>query len=129
MQWVRDNPMFISGLNVSVGPPSASDVNEYFDTFHANGVYLWSDVLPTEMNAWQAPGRSDFRYVAWVTPNGNSAENAQLLGGYPANAAGRIGYQIDDEPRTMDDLIALQVGIDAVRAHDPAALIIANFKT
>ena len=51
--WVRDNEMFISGLTVRMGPPTAAAVERYFDDFNANAVHLWEQGLPTAMNAWR----------------------------------------------------------------------------
>jgi hypothetical protein len=127
LAWVRENPMFISGLTVAMPTPSTAQVGEYFDLFEANAVHLWEDGLPTEMDGWAAAGHAGFRFVSWVRPDGTSHDGGLLIGGYPANAPGRIGYQIGDEPRNMDQLIETDVGVDAVRAHDPDALIIVNF--
>jgi hypothetical protein len=119
--------MFISGLTVAMGAPPADFVNEYFDGFHANAVHLWQDGLPTEMDGWAAVGRQDFRFVSWVLNNGTSIDGGQLAGGYPANPPGRIGYQIGDEPRTWQHLMQIETGFEALRAHDPDALLILNF--
>ncbi|MBW2704445.1 MAG: hypothetical protein JRF33_26815 [Deltaproteobacteria bacterium] len=126
-QWIRTNPMFISGLTVSAGTPPAQFVNEYFDDFGANAVHLWQDGLPTEMDAWAAVGNPAFRWVSWTLPGGGSGDGGQLAGGYPPNSPGRIGYQISDEPRTWEELMDMQVGLAALRAHDPDALLILNF--
>jgi hypothetical protein len=125
--WVRTNPMFISGLTVGMAAPDAPAVTEYFDTFHANAVHLWESGLPTRMDGWAAANHPDFRFVSWVRADGTSWDGGLLLGGYGANPAGRIGYQISDEPEDMSDLYDIEAGITAVRAVDPDAFIIVNF--
>ncbi len=127
--WVRDNPMFISGLTPTVGTPTVGDVAEYFDGFAANSVHLWQDGLPTELNGWAAAGQSDFRFFSWVGDSGASTANQQIIGGIAANAPGRIGYQIGDEPVGLAALMGAETGVDAVRAADPDALIAINFST
>ncbi len=129
LTWVRTHPMFISGLNVSVGAPSTTAVTEYFEQFNANAVHLWQTGLPTEMNSWKAANHPAFRFVSWVAADGNSSDSGGVIGGYPANSAGRIGYQIGDEPRTLADAQGMNVGVNAVRAADPDALIIINFSS
>ena len=135
MQWVRDNPMFVSALTVSMGAPPAAFVNAYYDDFHANATHLWADGLMDEVNGWAAPGRGDFRFVSWTMADGRSAGNLQIAGGYNGTPAGRIGYQIGDEPGlgcddaqcALDDLYEMEAGLNAVRAVDPDALIFVNF--
>ncbi len=127
--------MFVSALTVSMGPPPAAFVNAYYDDFHANATHLWADGLMDEVNGWAAPGRADFRFVSWVMANGCSADNWQVAGGYAGSPAGRIGYQIGDEPGlgcddaqcALDDLYEMEAGLNAVRAVDPDALIYINF--
>ena len=127
--------MFVSALTVSMGPPPAAFVNAYYDDFHANATHLWQDGLPNEVNGWAAPGRSDFRFLSWVDRNGRSNDGGQIAGGYAGSPAGRIGYQIGDEPGlgcddaqcALDDLYEMEAGLNAVRAHDPDALIFVNF--
>ncbi len=127
LRWVRNNPMFISALTVSMGPPPASFVNDYFNGFQANGAHLWEDALPVEMGGWAAAENPRFRFVSWVQRDGTSRANGRLVGGYPANPAGRIGYQIGDEPMTWAEFLKCQTGVNAIRAHDPEALLILNF--
>ncbi len=127
LRWVRNNPMFLSALTVSMGPPPARYVNDYFDGFHASAVHLWEDGLPAEMDGWAAAGNPGFRFVSWVQPDGTSRANGRLLGGYPAEAAGRIGYQIGDEPMTWAEFLQYEAGFNVVRAYDPDALLILNF--
>jgi hypothetical protein len=127
--------MFVSALTVSMGSPPAAFVNAYYDDFHANATHLWADGLLNEVNGWAAPGRADFRFVSWVMANGCSADNWQVAGGYAGSPAGRIGYQIGDEPGlgcddaqcALDDLYEMEAGLNAVRAVDPDALIYINF--
>ncbi len=126
MQWVRSEPMFISGLIPSMGAPSSSFASGYLDDFGANAVHLWQDGLPGEMDAWRDL-RPAVRFVSWVLPDGTPAgPNDQVLGGY-SGEPGRIGYQISDEPRDMADIHAIEAGVAAVRAADPGALVIINF--
>ena len=127
IQWVRNNPMFISALTVSMGPPPAGFVNDYFNVFRANAVHLWEDGLPDEMGGWANAGNPGFRFVSWVQPDGTSRVDGQIVGGYPANAGGRIGYQIGDEPMTWAEFLQYETGFNSVRAHDPNALLILNF--
>lgn len=49
LTWVRSNPMFITGLSVSVPEPSPAQVREYFDDFNASAVHLWSNGLPNQI--------------------------------------------------------------------------------
>ncbi|RLB58937.1 MAG: hypothetical protein DRI34_03390 [Deltaproteobacteria bacterium] len=118
-----------------MGPPPATFVNTYYDDFHANATHLWQDGLPNEINGWAAAGRSDFRFVSWVDKNGRSSDGGQIAGGYSGTPAGRIGYQIGDEPGlgcndaqcALDSLYEMEAGLNAVRAVDPEALIYINF--
>lgn len=130
LAWVRTNPMFISGLAVSVPQPSAEQVREYFDEFHANAVHLWSNGLPNQISNWNDAGHPEFRWVSWVSKDGTSVDGGQLLGG-AQRLPGRIGYQIGDEPGLnmdgMEELMEIEQGMNAVRAVDPNALLIVNF--
>ena len=125
LRWVRENPTFISGLMVRMGNPPASFVNEYYDTFGANAAHLWQDGLPNLITAWRT-ARPTARWLSWVEANGTGT-NGQVLGGYPANVPGRIGYQVSDEPRTTQQLDAMGQGAAAIRAADPNALIVFNY--
>ncbi len=127
LKWVRNNPMFISALTVAMGNPPSDFVNEYFNRFNANAVHLWQNGLPEEMDAWKKAGNRRFRFVSWVLPDGTSEHNRELIGGYPADKKGRIGYQIGDEPRTMNEFLNYQTGFASIRKHDPDALLILNF--
>ena len=135
IQWVRKNPIFLSGINISMGTPHAGFVNVYYDQFHATAVHLWADGLPTEADGWAAVRPGAFRFVSWLNKDGVSAANGQIIGGKPANSPGRIGFQIGDEPArncgslpcAMNNLNGMAVGINAVRKADPNALTIVNF--
>jgi hypothetical protein len=132
--WVRNNPMFISALTVSMGPPPKDYVDNYFNNFHANAAHLWMDGLPTEVDGWKAAGNPSFRYVTWLQNDGTSA--SKIIGGYAPDAPGRIGFQIGDEPSrgcatlecTMNALNTMAGGINAVRAYDRNALLFVDFK-
>ena len=134
--WVRKNPMFISGLNVSMGEPPARFVQAYFNKFHATAVHLWADGLPREMDAWADAGYRKFRFVSWLQYDGTSADGGKLIGGYAPGAPGRIGYQVGDEPAwgcpsrqcAMRNIRLMHAGLNAVRNKDPNALIYLNFK-
>ncbi|MFT5584445.1 MAG: hypothetical protein ACI9VR_002030 [Cognaticolwellia sp.] len=126
LKWVRTQPMFLSGLTVMMDDPSDAVVDQYFDGFHANAAHFWERGAPTEVSGWQDSGRSDMRWLSWLLADGTSGENGELLGGVGANAPGRVGWQISDEPRSWDDIAQVEVGIAAVRAADPDALIVLN---
>jgi hypothetical protein len=126
LAWVRNNPMFISGLNVEMPGADASAATDYFDTFHANAVHLWETGLPAERNDWLS-ARPGIRWVSWVDPSGKSLSNGQLLGGDDAGVSGRIGYQVSDEPNTQQQFDQIVSGVAAVRAADPDALTIINY--
>jgi hypothetical protein len=125
--WVRSHPMVISGLVPTMGDPDVAAVDTYYDTFGANTTHLWATGLPDEIAAWSSVRGSDHQWIAWLLDDGTSATNGAVIGGLGPNPAGRVGYQIGDEPHDMADLLALQEGIDAVRAADPDALVIVNF--
>lgn len=132
--WVRSQPMMISGLKLSMGSPPGNYVNTYFNGFHANAAHLWQDGLPNESNGWMAAGAP--RFVAWVANDGTSYANGLVIGGYSANPPGRIGYQVGDEPSrgcadygcAQNSLMDMSNGVNAVRNADPNALIYVNFK-
>ena len=50
IQWTRNNPAFLSGINISMGAPPAGFVNTYYDQFHATAAHLWADGLPGEVD-------------------------------------------------------------------------------
>ncbi len=126
LTWVRTHPMFISGLVVRMGPPPPAEVARYFDDFAANAVQLWQRGVPVDMDAWRA-ARPGAPFVAWTRDDGTSGVNGEVIGGYAANTPGRIGWQVGDEPRTMEAFEALTPGLRAVRAADPDGLLILNF--
>ncbi|MEM6730857.1 MAG: hypothetical protein AAF658_04840 [Myxococcota bacterium] len=129
-KWVRLNPMFLSALNVSREPVSTAFVNQYFDAFQATAVHLWADGLPDLVDEWHAADHPNFRYVSWVEPDGTphffSSNDSAVLGGHTPQP-GRIGYQIGDEPTELSQIQEMKVGLDAVRAADPDALVYVNF--
>jgi hypothetical protein len=135
-QWVRNNAMFVAGLNVSMGNPPASFVNNYYGGFGANAVHLWADGLPYEMQAWRSHSGGGFRWISWVAANGRSPANGYIIGNVGADPVGRIGYQVDDEPAgncqneacALNNLQRIKNGINLVRQADPNGLIIVNFK-
>ncbi len=122
--WVRNNPLFVSGLTTSMPAPTAGQKSTYFDDFNANAAHIWLDGLPSKTLAWSSEGAN--RFLSW-TRNDGTAFNGQVIGGIPANTPGRIGFQIGDEPRDMETLLELEQGFDNVRAVDPDALLILNF--
>jgi hypothetical protein len=128
-QWVRDHPMVVAGLSVVMGAPAPAAVTDYYDAFHATAAHLWATGLPDEAAGWAAAGHPRHRLVTWLDPDGTSHWNGLLLGGLPAPPAGRVAYQLGDEPRTLADLQAMKPGFDAVRAADPDALVVMNFAT
>jgi hypothetical protein len=131
LSWVRNNPMFISALSVSTVPPTPEQASKYFNEFNANAAHLWTAGLPTRLQGWQASSGPGMRWVSWVDDLGKSPVNGELIGGLAANPPGRIGYQIGDEPglngNGMEELMTIELGVDAVRAADPDALIVVNF--
>lgn len=126
LRWVRNNPMFISALNVQMGKPPSGVVNDYYDAFHANAIHLWATGLPNELGGWLGTARSDHRWVSWVKHDGTSADGGKLLGGMSAGAKGRIGYQVGDEPRSWKEYQQMLNGVQAVRSKDPNALVYLN---
>ncbi len=125
--WTRTQPMFVSGLTVGMPLPTASQVADYFDAFGANAVHTWATGLPARVDAFRAANHAGFRYVSWVEKDGKSLANGQLLGGIAKNSAGRIGFQIGDEPADDAALDVMLASASAVRAADPDALVIVNF--
>jgi hypothetical protein len=130
--WVRTNPMFISGLTVSMGAPSPTVASEYLDGFNATAVHTWNDGLSGAIDAWMSAGGPETRWFSWVNDAGKTmGPSGEVIGGKGANPPGRIGYQVGDEPGLngdgMIELQEIEVGVDAVRAADPDALIVVNF--
>ena len=128
LKWVRQHPMFIAGLIPSMGAPDAAAVSDYLSGFKATAIHLWADGLPTEMDAWRALA-PNAAWLSWVQPDGTSAKNGTLIGGYTAGLPGRVGYQIGDEPADMTKLKQMEAGLNAVRQADPDALLYVNFMT
>jgi len=127
MQWIRTNPMFITGLVVSMDSPSTETVDTYFDNFGASALHTWSQGLPNRVAGWQACGRPDFQFLSWVQTDGTSRDGGAVIGGIAPDTAGRIGYQVGDEPRNFADIDETVVGVQAVRGADPDALVVINF--
>lgn len=126
--WVRTNPMFISGLVPGMLAPNTAEVLTYYDQFNATATHLWMDGIPAITDGWGAANHPAYRFVAWTTSDATMVGGMGLpLGGHPANAPGRIGYQIGDEPVTMAELSAILAGAQTIRATDPSALTIVNF--
>ncbi len=125
--WVRANPLFINGLNVSMGMPAGEFVDQYFDGFNANAVHLWISGLPFEAAGWVASGHPDARWVSWLRADGTAGPNGEVIAGLGVDPPGRIGYQVSDEPRNLWELQRIKAGIDTVRGADPEALLIVNF--
>jgi len=126
VQWVRDNPMFISALTVNVGAPPVAWVNDYFDAFHATAAHLWANGVPIEEAGWASASNPHYRWVSWVASDGTSYADDQVIGGLTTPPPGRIGYQIGDEPADYATLLSWQPGIQAVHDADPQALLILN---
>lgn len=122
--WVRNNPLFISGLTASMDAPTPAARDDYFGDFGATSAHVWLDGLPSKVQAWSDSGTN--RFLAW-TRNDGTAFNNEVIGGLTANLPGRIGFQVGDEPRNMATLLELDDGIDAIRAADPDALLFVNF--
>jgi len=125
-RWVRDNPMFISGLVSQMGAPPRSAVDRYFDEWNANAIHLWESALPEELIGWQAH-RPGARWLTWLHGDGTVVRNRLVLGGHPADSPGRIGYQLGDEPRTWESMNEILGGLEAVRRADPNGLRVVNF--
>lgn len=130
VRWVRNNPMLVSALVVSMGTPPPSQAADYFDRFGASAVMLWQDG-PAEVAGW--PAGSPF--ITWLDDDGSSVawtgdrfESTGLpLGGLPSALPGRIGFQVGDEPLSVSTLQTIETGISVVRAADPDALAFTNF--
>ena len=125
--WVYDNPLLITGLSMEMPAPNDAHMATYFDDFGASAAHLWTTGLPNRMDAWRAAGGGGMPYVAWVDHNGMSTDNGLLVGGYPADVPGRIGYQVGEPATSLADLEAIEAGITAIRDHDPKALLYAQF--
>ena len=124
--WVRSHPMFISALVSQMGDPPRAAVDEYFDDFDANAIHLWETGLPRELDGWHEE-RPGMPWLTWLHGDGTNVTNGMVLGGYPAGAPGRIGYQLGDEPREWPDMDEIMTGLAAVRDADPDGLRIVNY--
>lgn len=124
-RWVRTHPMFISGLTVRMGSPPRHAVDRYFDDFGASAIHLWETALPDELEGWLAHRPAP--WLTWLHADGTNVVNGRVIGGYPAAAPGRIGYQIGDEPRTDEAMAEILRGLAAVAEADPGALRVVNF--
>ncbi len=125
--WIRTNPMFVSALTVTMAAPSAPAADQYFDAFGASAAHLWARGLPNRVAGWQAARGLDMDWLSWVQSDGTSIDGGAVIGGLGPNPPGRIGYQVGDEPRNFADVAEISLGVDAVRAADPDALIVINF--
>ena len=132
-EWVRTNPMLITALIPSMGAPPAPAAASYFDEFHATAVQLWMDG-PAEVGSWQQ-ARPAAPFISWLDTDGTSVawngtgfeSSGVVLGDLEAGLPGRLGYQVGDEPLTIDVIQDIEAGIAAVRDADPGALVFTNF--
>ncbi len=124
-EWTRKNQPFISSLVVFMDPVPQNEVDKYYNDFGATAGHLWQFAAPVRLDDWRAKS-NDKPWLAWTTFDGKS-QNEQIIGGYPANVPGRIGWQVGDEPRTQADWSEMITGMEDVRAADPDGLIVANF--
>lgn len=131
-EWLRLHPMPISALVATVPNPPKSVVDAYFEPFGANAVHLWKDG-PPQVEPW-LQYRRGAGYITWLENNGNSlawngsefVDTGQPIGGLPGNNPGRIGYQVGDEPQSVEDVNQIVAGMSQVRARDPDALVYTN---
>jgi len=119
--------MMISGLVVGMENTPTAVVHQFFDGFGANTAQFWMDGLPLHVQDWRAANHPDFQWISWIQGDASSVSTGTTLGGVGSNSPGRVGFQVGDEPRTMEELLELQDGIQTVRATDPEALVIMNF--
>jgi hypothetical protein len=133
MDWVRNNPMLITALIPSMGAPPVPVADAYFEDFGSTAVQLWMDGS-AEVASWQL-ARPEAPFVTWIDRDGTSLtwngiefeSSGDVLGGLEADLPGRIGYQVGDEPLTVEILQEIEAGIAAVRTADPGALAFTNF--
>jgi hypothetical protein len=115
------------------GPPPQSFVNDYFDGFNATAVHFWETGLPRQLAEWEASGRPGLRFFAWVNKDGRSRDGGEVLGAIAPSRAGRVGFQIGDEPGLNGEgfasVLPFREGVEAVRTADPEALLVMNFST
>lgn len=131
-EWLERHPMPITALVATMPNPSAAVVDRYFETFGANAVHLWMDG-PQQVEGW-LQDRRGAGFITWLSPDGNSlawdgskfVDTGQLIGGLSLDTAGRIGFQVGDEPNTADQMNRISGGINRIRAYDPNALLFSN---
>jgi hypothetical protein len=130
--WLRLHPMPITSLVPSLPNPPPTVVDRYMEPFGANVVHVWEDG-PPQVEGW-LQYRRGAGFISWLHRNGNSkvwngsqfVDSGQLLGGLAPNTPGRIGYQVGDEPDSVQALQEIAAGISRVRSADPAALLFTN---
>jgi hypothetical protein len=130
--WLRKHPMPITSLVPSLPDPPASVVDRYMEPFGANVVHVWEDG-PPQVEGW-LQYRRGAGFISWLHRNGNSkvwngsefVDSGQLLGGLAANTPGRIGFQVGDEPDSVEALQEIATGINRARSADPDALLFTN---
>lgn len=72
--------------------------------------------------------------MTWLSPDGTSlswngstfVDTGRLMGDLAPSTQGRIGFQVGDEPNTVEGMTQIASGIDRVRAYDPEALLFTN---
>jgi hypothetical protein len=136
--WLRLHPMPITSLVPSLPNPPGAVVDRYMEPFGANAVHLWMDG-PPQVEGW-LQHRRGAGFITWLAPSGaigqpgnalfwnGSAwvDSGQLMGGLAPNTPGRIGFQVGDEPTSVDQVNQILNGINRVRAVDPEALLFTN---
>jgi hypothetical protein len=130
---LRADPPFVSALLLVVGPPPRAFVDDYFDGFNATAVHFWENGLPRQLAYWEASGRPGLRFFSWVDKDGRSRDGGAVLGAIGAARNGRVGFQVGDEPglkgKGFSGVLPFREGVEAVRAADPNALVVMNFRT
>jgi hypothetical protein len=131
-EWLRKHPMPITSLVPSLPNPPAAVVDRYMEPFGANSVHVWEDG-PPQVEGW-LKHRRGAGFLSWLNTTGNSkvwngsefVDSGQLMGGLGPNTPGRIGFQVGDEPTSVDQVNEILNGINRVRARDPEALLFTN---
>jgi hypothetical protein len=124
--------MPVSGLVPTMPPPPRSVLDRYLGTFGANIVHLWMDG-PSQVEGWLSQRRGT-GFITWLSPDGTSlswdgsqfVDTGLLMGGMAPSTQGRIGFQVGDEPNTVDGMTRIANGIDRLRAYAPDALLFTN---
>jgi hypothetical protein len=131
LSWVRQNKLYLTGYNVSMGIPAPDVAREYFDDFGATAAHFAATGLPHEVEGWREATGDGYRFASGLNADGTSMINNEIIGGAPPGQPGRIGYYISDEPGMPNapPWSEFRQGIQAVRAADPEGLIIVNFNT